>query len=121
MEALRQLRLARRGAVKARTAAANQMHSLTDTAPEMLRTKLRPLSTRARARTASRFRPGDVLSPEGGTKRALVSVAKRWLALDEEIRDLDKAIKQLLDQLAPALVARLPCLWLDAWYICCRF
>src|SRR5439155_755763 len=33
IEALRQLRIARRGAMKAHTAAANQLHSLTDTAP----------------------------------------------------------------------------------------
>jgi transposase len=34
VEALRQLRVARAGAMKARTAAANQLHSLIDTAPE---------------------------------------------------------------------------------------
>ena len=33
VEALRQLRIARSGAIKARTAAANQLHSLCDTAP----------------------------------------------------------------------------------------
>jgi hypothetical protein len=41
IESLRQLRVARAGAMKARTAAANQMHSLTDTAPEALRARLR--------------------------------------------------------------------------------
>ena len=37
--------------MKARTAAANQMHSLTDTAPDELRAKLRGLTTLQRART----------------------------------------------------------------------
>ena len=44
VEALRQLRVARSGALKARTAAANQLHSLIDTAPEHLRTNLLSLS-----------------------------------------------------------------------------
>ena len=51
VEALRQLRLARAGAMKARTAAANQLHSLTDTAPDELRARLRSLTTLQRARS----------------------------------------------------------------------
>ena len=46
VEALRQLRLARTGAMKARTAAANQLHSVCDTAPDHLRAQLRGLTTR---------------------------------------------------------------------------
>ena len=56
IEAVRQLRLARSGAMKARTAAANQMHSLTDTAPDELRAKLRGLTTLQRARLCARLR-----------------------------------------------------------------
>jgi transposase len=41
VEALRQLRVARAGAMKARTAAANQFHSICDTAPEVVRGQLR--------------------------------------------------------------------------------
>ncbi len=84
VEALRQLRLARRGAVKARTAAANQMHSLTDTAPDELRAKLRGLTTLQRARLCARFRAGDLLTPAGAAKRALRSVAARYLTLHDE-------------------------------------
>ena len=50
VEALRQLRLARTGAMKARTAAANQLHSVCDTAPDHLRAQLRGLTTRRRLR-----------------------------------------------------------------------
>ena len=46
VEALRQLRVARAGALKARTAAANQFHSVCDTAPDAARGQLRALSTR---------------------------------------------------------------------------
>src|SRR5439155_8622238 len=54
IESVRQLRVARAGAMKARTAAANQMHSLTDTAPDELRPKLHELTTLQRARTCAR-------------------------------------------------------------------
>jgi transposase len=104
VEALRQLRLARAGAMKARTAAANQLHSLTDTAPDELRARLRKLTTLQRARLCARLRPGDVLTPAGAAKRALRSVAQRWLALRDEIRDLSRDIKQVLDTIAAPLL-----------------
>src|SRR5215203_4915019 len=93
VEALRQLRVARAGAMKARTAAANQMHSLTDTAPEELRARLRGLTTLGRARLCARLRPVDVMEPCSAAKVALRAVASRWLALHDEIRELDKHIK----------------------------
>ena len=68
IESVRQLRVARDGAMKARTAAANQMHSLTDTAPDELRTKLRGLTTLQRASTCARLRAGDALTPTGAAK-----------------------------------------------------
>jgi transposase len=106
VEALRQLRLARRGAIKARTAAANQLHSLTDTAPDELRAKLRRLTTIQRARLCARLRPGDLLTPLGAAKRALRSVAARYLTLHAEIRELDRAIRQLLDTIAGPVLER---------------
>lgn len=106
VEALRQLRLARAGAMKARTAAANQLHSLTDTAPDDLRARLRGLTTLQRARLCARLRPGDVLTPAGAAKRALRSVAQRWLALNEEARELSANIKALLDAVAAPMLER---------------
>jgi len=106
IESVRQLRVARAGAMKARTAAANQMHSLTDTAPDELRAKLRTLTTLQRARLCARLRPGDVMIPSGAAKVALRAVASRWLALHDEIRDLDTHIKTILDTIAAPLLAR---------------
>lgn len=106
VEALRQLRLARTGAMKARTAAANQLHSVCDTAPEQLRAQLRGLTTRKKVALASRYRPGDPLTPTGGAKRALVTIARRWSTLDAEIRELDQAIRGILDTIAAPLLAR---------------
>jgi transposase len=106
VEALRQLRLARRGAMKARTAAANQLHSLTDTAPNELRAKLRGLTTLQRARVCARLRPGDVLTPAGAAKRALRSVATRWITLHDEANELSREIKQVLDTIAAPMLER---------------
>jgi len=106
VEALRQLRLARAGAMKARTAAANQLHSLTDTAPDELRARLRKLTTLQRARLCARLRPDDVLTPAGAAKRALRSVALRWLALRDEITELSRDIKHVLDTIAAPLLER---------------
>jgi transposase len=50
VEALRQLRVARAGAMKARTAAANQLHSLIDTAPDRVRAQLRDLTFKKEGR-----------------------------------------------------------------------
>ena len=105
VEALRQLRLARSGAMKARTAAANQLHSVCDTAPDQIRTQLRGLTTRRQVKLAARFRAGDPLTPIGGAKRALVAIARRWITLDAEIAELDQAIKQILDAIATPLLA----------------
>jgi transposase len=104
VEALRQLRLARAGAIKARTAAANQLHSLTDTAPDELRARLRSLTTLQRARLCARLRPGDVLTPAGSAKRALRSTAQRWLALRDETVELTRDIKHVLDTIAAPML-----------------
>jgi transposase len=106
VEALRQLRLARRGAVKARTAAANQLHSLTDTAPDELRAKLRRLTTIQRARLCARFRTADVLNPAGAAKRALRSVAQRYVTLHDEVLELDRDIRHVLNTIAKPVVER---------------
>jgi hypothetical protein len=77
-----------------------------DTAPDQIRAQLRGLTTRRKVAVASRYRPGDPLTPAGGTKRALVTIARRWTSLDTEIRELDQAIKTILDAIAAPLLAR---------------
>jgi transposase len=75
VEALRALRVARQGAVKARTQAANQLRDLVVTAPEQLRARLRPLPTAERVALAARFRPGSLRDPLEATKAAMASLA----------------------------------------------
>ena len=104
IEAVRQLRVARNGAIKARTAASNQLHSLCDTAPDGLRAQLHGHGLRRKIGVCERWRPGSAHTPEAAAKRAMVSVARRWRALDEEIRELDAHLKAILDEIAEPLL-----------------
>ncbi len=67
---------------------------------------MRGLSTARLVRRAAGFRPGalpgDVAS---ATKFALRSIARRYVGLSEEIRELDGQLKRLVTETAPALVA----------------
>lgn len=105
VEAVRQLRVARNGAIKARTAAANQLHSLCDTAPDSLRRQLRGLSLRKKIAVIERWRPGSSTSIEASCKRAMLAITKRWRALDNEARDMQRHIKTILDATASDLLA----------------
>src|SRR3954469_15194285 len=80
VEAIRQLRVARDGAVKARTAALNALNGLIITAPEDLRRQLTARKTkRARAKLCERLRPDPqrLREPEQAAKAALRSLARR--------------------------------------------
>ncbi len=105
VEAVRQLRVARSGAIKARTAAANQLHSLCDTAPDSIRTQLAGMTAKHKVAVAERWRPGTALTAETAAMRALATVARRWRSLDDEARELTRHIKGTLDAVAPGLVA----------------
>lgn len=100
-EALRALRVARQGAIKARTQAANELRDLVVSAPEELRAQLHPLTTKARVTGATRFRPGRLADPREATKAALRAVARRYEALSGEIAELDTAMARLVEEAAP--------------------
>jgi transposase len=106
IEAVRQLRIARSGALKARTAAANQIHSLTDTAPEAIRAQLIGQPVKKMVAIAERWRPGVDHNVETAAKRALHSVARRYRDLASEVAELDVHIKVILDEIAKELLAR---------------
>ena len=107
VEQIRILRLTRRSAVVARTQASNQIHALVATAPDELRDQLRDLTSRKRVAVAVRFRPDRQADPLLATvKLALKKLARRFLDLDAEVKDLDRRLEQLVEQTAPALVAR---------------
>jgi transposase len=62
------LRVARCGAVKARTQAGNQVHDLIVTAPEQVRQQLAGLPRQQQVQAAARFRPRDLASPHEGAR-----------------------------------------------------
>ena len=110
VEAIRQLRVARDGAVKARSAALNAINGLTVTAPETLRVQLKTRkTTRGRATLCARLRPDPkrLDEPIHAAKTALRSLGRRVTELDAEINLLDAQLKQLVTQAAPATTSRI--------------
>jgi transposase len=99
--AVRALRVARAGAVKARTQAGNQLRDLILTAPEQVRRQLAGLLCHRQADMAARFRLHDLTGPAEGTKAAMASVARRYQQPAAEITRLDAASGELLTRAAP--------------------
>lgn len=105
VETIRVLHVARRSAVKAKTAAANQMKDLVLTAPDEIRDLLRGLTSVQRVRLCARWRPGDVVDPTSACRQALHVLAKRWVCLHDEIKATEKQLQSVLEELAPSLLA----------------
>jgi len=107
VEAIRALRVARRGAVKARTAALNQIHGLLASAPEDLRSSLRGLNATEIVGRAAAFRidTTGLDQPTEATRAALRAIARRVQALDEEIALADARITPAVAAVAPATMA----------------
>lgn len=106
VEALRNLRVARRSAVDQRADCIRRIKTLIVTAPDQLRTRLRGLSPQELLHTCTGLRPdtSQVGDPEQATKVALRSLARRWASLSEEITDLDRLIEPLVTAVNPALL-----------------
>ncbi|WP_375502157.1 IS110 family transposase [uncultured Jatrophihabitans sp.] len=107
IEAIRMLRVARTGAVKAKTAAANTLQAVLVTAPEPLRGQLRALSTAELINACLRLRPDttSLHDPVQAAKMSLRSIATRARALDTKARTLKKQLDALTAAAAPATSA----------------
>jgi len=104
VESIRALRTARAGAVKARTAAINQLKGLLVTAPTQLREALDgQASTGQLVIVCARLRPdtGSLADPVHATKAALRVLATRIQALDDEITTADAQLGKLVGKAAP--------------------
>lgn len=106
VEAIRALRIPRKSAMKARTQAANQIHTLIDTAPDELRARLRDRKIADVVAEASRWRPTKPTDPHHAHRFAIHHLAHRWQALTEEIALLDTELAELVRTTAPRLLAR---------------
>jgi transposase len=99
--------------VKSRTQAFLSIHGLVIAAPPPLRDELVKLSKRTLVNRCLRLRPETEVLIElagdcdrmllAGVKRCLRDMARRWKALDEEVKSLSLHIKALVEQTAPEL------------------
>jgi len=105
VEMIRVLRVARRGAMKARVAAAEQLYGVLYSAPEELPQPLLGLKTKALVGVCAAMRPGPLTSPMAATKASLRTLARRWQQLQAELSQLDTQLQLLVTSIAPTLVA----------------
>lgn len=103
-EALRVLLVERRSAVQARTGALNQLHALVVTSPSALRERLGRLHGEKLARAAIRLgrwhgEEDIVLVP------VLKRLGRRAQALSRELAEIDDQIKEIVNEVAPDLLA----------------
>jgi transposase len=104
VEMIRVLRVARATPIRVRTQAINALHALVVTAPEELRERLGGLSGPRLVRSCAGFRLGSPVDPTEATKLVLRSLAKRYLALRNEVHALDRELERLTVEAAPALL-----------------
>lgn len=106
VEALRNLRVARRSAVDQRADCMRRIKTLLVTAPDPVRDRLRALPDARLLATCSALRPDTtrVSDPSHAVKVALRAVARRHAALTQEIAELDTLIEPLIEQINPRLL-----------------
>jgi transposase len=106
VEALRNLRVARRSAVEQRADTQRQIKTLIVTAPDQLRAQLRGLSITKLIATCATLRPdrADAATPATAAKLALRSLARRHQQLSTEIADLDELLEPLVAAINPGLL-----------------
>src|SRR5215213_8808971 len=102
VEAIRALRVTRRGAVKARTATINQLKALLVTAPPEIREPLTGLSTAVLIPTCMAQCPtGTLADPANAVRLVLRRLARRYQFLSTEIRLADAELRGLILTAAP--------------------
>ena len=102
-EMVRQIKIARDTAVKARSSAIITSKALIVNAPGELRETLEPLTDRQLIKRCADLEPGDLIDPTASIKHALRALATRWLTLSTEIGAHDEALDTLTMTAAPLL------------------
>lgn len=106
IEALRALHNARRSAVKARTAAMNQIHHMLITAPGVVREKYRPLKEKALVTALATCRPSVSKDATAvAVLTALRTLAKRHQFLTTQADDLEEQLRTLAKVANPHLLS----------------
>ena len=102
-EMVRQIKIARDTAVKARSAAIITLKTLIVNAPGDLREALEPLTDRKLIDRCAALQSGDLVDPSESVKHALRALASRWLMLSAEIGTHDEALDTITLAAAPTL------------------
>jgi transposase len=102
-EMIRQVKIARDTAVKARTQAVITLKCIIVNAPAELREQLAPLSDKALLDRCAKFRRGPIESTTASAKHSLRALARRWLELADEVAGHDRVLDQLTRAAAPSL------------------
>jgi len=89
--------------VKSRAQAIISLKALVVNAPPELREQLDPLPDKSLIDRCAALRPGAISSPLAAAKHALRALARRWLALAEEIAGHDLVLDELTRRSAPSL------------------
>ncbi len=101
VEMIRQSKVAKDVAVKARTSAMISLKQVIVNAPPKLREELQPLSRMALINRCAGLRPGQVTTIMASSKYTLRAIAKRWHQLNTEITAHEKLLTELTSQAAP--------------------
>ncbi len=102
-EMVRQIKIARDTAVKARSAAIITLKTLIVNAPGELREALEPLTDRKLIDRCAALESGELVDPSESVKHALRALATRWLMLSSEIASHDEALDTITLAAAPTL------------------
>ena len=103
VEMMRQLKVARDSAVKARTTAMSTLKQILVNAPPVLREPLQALTDRALVTRCAGLRPGPLDTPVASGKHTLRSLARRWLTLADDSTTHDLHLARLTAETSPTL------------------
>ena len=105
VEMIRHLKVARDTAVKGRTQAMQTVKAIIVSAPAGLREQLDGITGKMTLiRRLAALRPGKLTSTTASAKASLRAIARRWLALDTEIKAHDRHLDDLTQECAPAML-----------------
>ena len=105
VEMIRHLKIARDTAVKGRTQAIRTLKAIIVCSPAALREPIDQVTGKMTLlRRLAALRPGPLTSTMASAKSSLRAIARRWLALDSEIREHDAHLETLTAARAPDLL-----------------
>jgi transposase len=102
-EMVRQIKIARDTAVKAKSTAIITLKTLIVNAPAEWREVLEPLTDRKLIDRCAALCPAELRSPSDSVQHALRALASRWLALATEIKGHDAALDAITQAAVPTL------------------